>query len=140
MATPSSRSNRRVVNVSLTKGRLSRTTSSAVNNDAAIAGSAEFFAPPIRTWPSRRWPPLIFNLSIVLGSTPAKDHSACHKRFYNVMMFVQHDDIRVRSGGQDALFLQSERLCRIRGEAGQTLVERPAGPGCEIPKRNFLRQ
>jgi hypothetical protein len=41
-------------------------TSSGVNRQAAIAGSAEFFAPLIRICPSSLAPPVIFSLSTVV--------------------------------------------------------------------------
>ena len=54
----------RVVSMSRTCGTFSRMTGSSVSRAAAIAGSAAFFAPLIRTVPSRGFPPRITNLSI----------------------------------------------------------------------------
>ena len=49
---------------SRTLGMLCSVTFSAVSNAAAIAGSAEFFAPLIATVPRSAFPPLIRNLSM----------------------------------------------------------------------------
>src|SRR5881227_3622352 len=57
-------SNLLIVTRSRTFGTLRTTTLSAVSSAAAIAGSAEFFAPLIATAPRSAFPPLIRNLSI----------------------------------------------------------------------------
>ena len=57
-------SSRPMVMMSRTRGMFLRCTGSSVSNAAAIAGSAEFFAPPICTVPSSRLPPSIRNRSI----------------------------------------------------------------------------
>src|SRR5260370_35045023 len=59
-------SNFRMGMMSRTMGTLRRVTGSAVSNAAAIAGSAEFFAPLIVTVPCSGLPPRIRNLSIHL--------------------------------------------------------------------------
>src|SRR5712692_6395102 len=59
-------SRRDMVEMSLTRGTFSRRRGSVVRMAAAIAGSAAFFAPLISTVPSRRRPPSMRNLSILL--------------------------------------------------------------------------
>src|SRR5438105_3843862 len=53
-----------IVIMSRTRGTLCSDTRSSVSSEAAIAGSAEFFAPLIATVPCSGFPPLIKNLSI----------------------------------------------------------------------------
>ena len=57
-------SNLLMVTRSRTFGTLRTTTLSAVSSAAAMAGSAEFFAPLTATAPRSAFPPLIKNLSI----------------------------------------------------------------------------
>src|SRR3954447_4583100 len=56
----------RVVSMSRTCGMFSRMTGSSVSRAAAMAGSAAFLAPLMRTVPSRGFPPRITNLSMLL--------------------------------------------------------------------------
>jgi hypothetical protein len=53
-----------IVMMSRTFGILCSVTGSAVSSPAAIAGSAEFFAPLMLTVPCSGFPPRILNLSI----------------------------------------------------------------------------
>src|SRR5581483_11346332 len=61
---PIAESSLRVVSMSRTCGIFSRTTGSSVSRAAAMAGSAAFFAPLMRTVPSNGFPPRMTNLSI----------------------------------------------------------------------------
>ena len=54
-----------MVMMSRTRGIFFRCTRSAVSRAAAIAGSAEFFDPLMRTVPSSRLPPSILKRSMV---------------------------------------------------------------------------
>ena len=62
---PMAESSLRVVSMSRTCGMFSRITGSSVRRAAAMAGSAAFLAPLMRTVPSRGLPPRITNLSML---------------------------------------------------------------------------
>src|SRR5438067_9872360 len=59
-------SNLRVVSMSRTCGIFSKVTGSSLSKAAAMAGSAAFFAPLMRTVPSSGFPPRMTNLSMLL--------------------------------------------------------------------------
>src|SRR5262249_46136776 len=63
IATPMRRSNFTVVAMSFRRGTLVSATGESASNVAARIGSAAFFAPEIRTSPSRRVPPTMTSLS-----------------------------------------------------------------------------
>src|SRR6516165_810970 len=85
-----------MVIMSRTMGMLCSITGSEVSNAAAIAGSAEFFAPLIATEPCNRLPPRIRNLSILslFADCPSQVALRLHKllaRCFRREIPLQHD-------------------------------------------------
>src|ERR1051326_8068680 len=70
-------SNLPMVIMSRTLATLCRATRSAVNREAAIAGSAEFFAPLMVTVPRKGLPPLMRNLSMSDFRDGFRNHRRC---------------------------------------------------------------